>query len=321
MAQNPVNAVPAIKAAIRGYRASESSARDLILTVFKIMDDNLDHTASTINGLVDLLDEEDKKQDLLASWKGFNLEVCTLVLIPVNQLRLILYKKQRRNFPDLVPQSISGEYAGITSGRVLNAKHSTATRSSRPTRQVWDRVAAVASSSSALPRPRQYPSTPGQSQSSRFPPLPSAHPSSSSATNPVPGFRQPKRTTPWSASGSAAAGSRAVEPRSVPALPKVAKNDKPPKLDNDLFPELPASSTARERPQVSGNQSLKRILKSTGPTVSAWHPGNSSGNGDGGVETNADDEIGAEEGMGGKKGKKGKGKQKQMLFTLGSFPT
>jgi len=85
MAPNPVNAVPPIKAAIRGYRASESSARDLILTVFKIMDDNLDHTASTINGLVDLLDEEDKKQDLLGSWKGFNLEVCTLVFILVTQ--------------------------------------------------------------------------------------------------------------------------------------------------------------------------------------------------------------------------------------------
>ena len=104
-------------------------------------------------------------------------------------------------------------------------------------------------------------------------------------------------------------------------MPKVAKNDKPPKLDNDLFPELPALNTARERLQVSGNQSLKRILKSTGPTVSAWHPGNSSGNGNGGMETNVDDEIGAEESVGGKKGKKGKGKQKQMLFTLGSFPT
>jgi len=104
-------------------------------------------------------------------------------------------------------------------------------------------------------------------------------------------------------------------------LPKVAKNDKPPKLDNDLFPELPASNTARERLQVSGNQSLKRILKNTGPTISAWHPGNSSKSGDGGTETNVDDEIGAEESMGGKKRKKGKGKQKQMLFTLGSFPT
>jgi len=93
MAPNPVNAVPAIKAAVRGYRASESSARDLILTVFKVLDDNLDLTASTINGLVDLLDEEDKKQDLLGSWRGFNLEVCTLVFIPVIQLELIFFTK------------------------------------------------------------------------------------------------------------------------------------------------------------------------------------------------------------------------------------
>jgi len=98
-------------------------------------------------------------------------------------------------------------------------------------------------------------------------------------------------------------------------LSKGFKSDKPPKLDNKLFPELPASSTTKERLQVSGNRSLRRIMKNTGPTVSAWQPGN----GDGGAETGVEGEV--EESTGGKKGKKGKGKQKQMLFTLGSFPT
>lgn len=75
LAPNPTSGVPAVKAAIRGYRASESSARDLILTIFKVLDDNLDKTAGVVNGLVDILDEEEKKQDLLGSWRGFNLEV------------------------------------------------------------------------------------------------------------------------------------------------------------------------------------------------------------------------------------------------------
>jgi len=75
LAQNPAAAVPAVKAAIRGYRAHESSARDVISTIFNVLDQNLEHTASVVNGVVDLLDEEDKKQDLLSSWKGFDIEV------------------------------------------------------------------------------------------------------------------------------------------------------------------------------------------------------------------------------------------------------
>jgi hypothetical protein len=39
------------------------------------MDTNLESTASIVNAFVDLVDEEEKKQDLLASWKGFAIEV------------------------------------------------------------------------------------------------------------------------------------------------------------------------------------------------------------------------------------------------------
>ncbi|KXN89163.1 hypothetical protein AN958_06156, partial [Leucoagaricus sp. SymC.cos] len=308
VAPNPTNAVPAVKAAVRGYRASETSARDLTLTVFKVLDDNLEHTATIISGLVDLLDEEEKKQDLLGSWRGFNLE-------------------QRRQFPDLVPQAVGNGYAGITSGRVLNAKNSTASRSSRPSRQVWDRVAAAASSSSAsAPQPRQYVSTQSQSQPpSSFPPLPGVTSSSSNSSGqaPNPAFRQPTRTTAWSASASAVAS-----PRSVPAS-RISKNNKqakPPKLDSSLFPELPSSSAVRGRPKIGGNVSLKNIPGSSSPVVSAWQSGGGTGSGDGMVDSAVDGASGAGNGEGeesgaAKKGKKGKGKQKQMLFTLGSFPT
>ena len=75
LASNPTTAVPVVKAAIRGYRASESSSKDLISTIWNVLDQNLEHAASIINTFVDLLDQEDKKQDLLSSWKGFEIEV------------------------------------------------------------------------------------------------------------------------------------------------------------------------------------------------------------------------------------------------------
>lgn len=85
VASNPATAVPAVRAATRGYRSSESSARDLISTIWNILDRNLDHTAGIVNAFVDLLDEEEKKQDLLASWKGFAIEVDSHALNTVPQ--------------------------------------------------------------------------------------------------------------------------------------------------------------------------------------------------------------------------------------------
>jgi hypothetical protein len=79
LAPNPGTAVPSIKAAIRGYRANEESARGLISTTWTIFGERLEATASIINALVDILDEEEKKQQLLAAWKGFEIEVGVFV--------------------------------------------------------------------------------------------------------------------------------------------------------------------------------------------------------------------------------------------------
>lgn len=76
LAPNPATAVPAVKAAVRSYKASESSARDLISTVWNVLDRNLDGTASVVNALIDVVDEDDKKQSLLTAWNGFKVEVC-----------------------------------------------------------------------------------------------------------------------------------------------------------------------------------------------------------------------------------------------------
>ena len=44
------------------------------------MDQNVDTSATFVNMIVDLLDEEDKKKDLLSAWNGFKIEVRTPLL-------------------------------------------------------------------------------------------------------------------------------------------------------------------------------------------------------------------------------------------------
>ncbi|OSX65392.1 hypothetical protein POSPLADRAFT_1134364 [Postia placenta MAD-698-R-SB12] len=288
LAPNPTSAVPAIQAAIRSYRASESGARDLISTVWNILDRNLDGSASIVNLLVDGMDEEEKRRDLLAAWNGFKVE-------------------QRGQFPELVPTSTGTQWAGVTSGRVLNAKHSTASRSSaQSSRQLWDRVAQAAGSSSSTS------SIPPARPPERFPPL------QPPTTNPA--FRQSQRNTPWASSAAAATPVPMRGPTSVPGPGATSRST--PTLSKSAFPELPSLTVSRvPKSAVSGNQSLKKILGESVPAVPAWagkngaDPSTSSAAGESSAEGGN-----AQESTTGK-GKKGKGKQKQTLFTLGSFPT
>ena len=207
-------------------------------------------------------------------------------------------------------------------------KHSTATRSSQ-SQQVWNRVALAANNSATapppgtVPRPRIPASQPTTPQE-KFPSLTSATSASGSGTpasqhSLAPSHRTSQRTTPWSTSSAQPSNLRA-QPTPVSVSMSASrssskKNAPPPKLSNALFPELPTSSSARIKPQVSGNVSLKNILgASNAPPPAAW--GTSSGHTEGGSDNAGDTEALAQGG----KGKKGKGKQKQTLFTLGSFP-
>ncbi|KAK1218754.1 hypothetical protein PQX77_018554 [Marasmius sp. AFHP31] len=309
-APNPANAVPVVKAAIRGYRASESSARDFISTIYNVLDCHLEHTASIVNSFVDLLEEEEKKQDLLSSWRGFEVE-------------------QRRQFPELVPAAAGSGYAAITSGRVLNAKQSTHTRASKgSSRMVWDRVAQAAGSapsSSAGPGPSSRPKLQVQRPPDKFPPLNAAAPAPRTAAG-------NQRKTPWvnsTPSSSSPAPPPGPKIYSVPgpSASSVKSKQPPPKLSNAAFPELrPSSTNTRTKVPVGGNQSLRNILGISGaaPATNAWGGGSNAAPNDNagtGPEPTSPDEVeeGGAPAVGG--GKKKKGKQKQTLFTLGSFPT
>lgn len=82
---HPTTAIPSVKASMRGFRASESSARDLISTIWTILDQNLEDTAGIVNAVVDILEEDDKKKDLLNSWNGFKIEVRFITLLFVTE--------------------------------------------------------------------------------------------------------------------------------------------------------------------------------------------------------------------------------------------
>ncbi|KAJ7706693.1 hypothetical protein B0H17DRAFT_972658 [Mycena rosella] len=301
LAPNPTTALPAARAAIRSFRAAESSARDLISTLWSVLDARMEPAASIVNALVDILDEPPQRADVLAAWRGFEIE-------------------QRRQFPELVPSAVGSGYAGIASGRVLNAKHATAARGGR---QVWDRVAQAASSS-------------GQ----RFPAL------AAGASGPSAAARPGQRNTPWpsasSATGFAPSSSFVPPPSGAPTpqptpfsthMPSLEQgsgsgngNGKQAKLSSAAFPELAPSPAARARAAVSGNVSLRNILGTGAPVgAGAWGAGGGAGAGasGGGAGAGAAGEEavgGAGAGAGGGK-KKGKGKGKQTLFTLGTFPS
>jgi len=76
LTSNSQSALTSMRGAVRSYRSSESGARDLISTVHTILQQDLDSSASILNLLVDLLDDEEKRRTLLSAWNGFKVEVC-----------------------------------------------------------------------------------------------------------------------------------------------------------------------------------------------------------------------------------------------------
>jgi len=83
----PPRPMGAVGLSFRSYRNSESSARDLISSIWNALDRNLDTSAVFVNTVVDLLDEEDKREDLLSTWDCFKVEVCLPYQSPVLEVR------------------------------------------------------------------------------------------------------------------------------------------------------------------------------------------------------------------------------------------
>ena len=70
----------------RTYAASESNARDLITTIYSILEQDLKTTSSIVGSIADILDDESKKNELLSSLNGFKVEVSCSSLLKVDSL-------------------------------------------------------------------------------------------------------------------------------------------------------------------------------------------------------------------------------------------
>ena len=335
---HPTNAVAGVKLALRDYTASQSAARDLISTVWNTLDRDLDVTASIINLVVDFLEDEEKKMDLLSAWNTFKIERRRELLPEEDDIVVVLRT------------SVGGggggggaDYARAANGRVVLSAHR-ATPPRQAQRAVWDRVARAAERGAPFP-PLRTPHQPSQAQwqshgggggTAPVPPHPIPIP-----TGPTPGGvrnnnKRGTRNTAWSASaasvsaGSASGGGGSggggggndnnnalTTPQSgkpPPAPPPLA-----PTLTNAAFPTLPSSAAPRARPVVVSARStsqLQHIMGSAPPATSAWAPGKNAAVQDEAASA-AEEEVAAE----GKKKGKGKQKQKQTLFMFGSYPS
>lgn len=197
-----------------------------------------------------------------------------------------------------MPSSTPG-YSNAVNGLVLSAKHSTNTRS-RPSNQVWDRVAQAASSSSPLPSTLRGPLPP------KFPALPN------SGQTGTP-FRQSQRTTPWAGSSVTTRPTSTTSTTPAPAIlsQNVSKApSRPSALSKHDFPGLPANQNSLPKGLFSGNKSAKNIVGEVAP--SAWNSAGATG-------TFAQEELQDQSTSEAAGRKKNKGKQKQTLFTMGTF--
>ncbi|CAE6505758.1 unnamed protein product [Rhizoctonia solani] len=281
------NGAIAIRGAIRSYKASESSAKDMLATIRIVVDDNMNVMSSLVNGLVPLFDEE-KRKDILNAWNGMKIE-------------------QRDQFPSLTPTSLGSGFADIASGRVLNVKYSTrssgsrAGSSSRSAGALWDRVERVAAGlGGPTPPALQSSAAPKPIKPGAFPPLGGSSNSRSGAS-----------FTPWSSTAATQTSQHIViTPARAPEHTKGNAGRPPPIASSSAFPELPSSSASRVAiPKMGGNQSLKRIAGESPAPTNVW--------GGGDDDTLVFEEPAPATNVGGK-GKKKKGKE--TLFTLGSFP-
>ena len=75
LTSNSSAAETSVRSAVRSFRASESTARDVISTFYNLVNRDLEATASLVVPLVDLLDDEGKRKELLESFNGFKIEV------------------------------------------------------------------------------------------------------------------------------------------------------------------------------------------------------------------------------------------------------
>lgn len=292
--------VTSFRSSVRAFRSGEMSANDLVDNIYSLVGD-VDNSASVVHGLMDLLEDADKRNDVLAAW---------------NKLRL-----QRTHFPSLVPIAGSGS-AGSEAVRNVKSRSSASNSD-----QIWANVeraathrgggvgggwGAVAGGMAARSR-----GVTGASKEQHFPTLGSASNfSSSAAKRNVPGsaahsaasnggrsstvgLKATHGSTPWSTASS----STRVAPPSEPSPPVPYSSGSYPKssaakaaastpngtakasraTSTAAFPMLPtnasAAALAAQRRAVLSNSSSRGGSGAATPTTAAVWGATSTGDG------------------------------------------
>ncbi|WVQ68449.1 uncharacterized protein L199_006657 [Kwoniella botswanensis] len=315
------------RSAVRSYKNNESTAKDMVDTIFHVFDRDLDTTTGIVREISSLFSGDGDGE------KGRN------VLEALNAFRV----EQQEQFPSLgnvTPQGLGSNYAGITSGQILNAKRSTRTAGGgggSGSRTVWSRVEAAAASH-PVNRPTATTGSNGRyvpgsgarvpiSSTSAFPSL----------SGPSSGTAKPSHSTPWAGGGGGGSSSKTPSALAGPQIRSVnfpvATKAKP--LNNNAFPSLPSSSnkglSADEKKALFSkpnprDESIRRIIGANPnpPPSNGW--GTSTNTNTNTVnmenmsisESPADNSTNTQSQQGG--GGKKKGKSKQLLFSVSARP-
>ncbi|SPO30149.1 uncharacterized protein UTRI_05988 [Ustilago trichophora] len=229
---NSESRITSFRHSVRQFKNGESSARDLISTIHSLVGE-MDDCAPLVNGLVDLLDDQDKSRALGDAWNAYRIE--------------------RTQFPSLTPNAASSSTFGLSSGSGYagagvrggaNSLRSIKKSSAASSSQVWDNVerAASATSGHGSGKPvalrEHFPSLGNASRSHGTPSIPGslahavAHNAATrsatsggvkwtSASPVVSGTSTPK---PFVARVHAASTSKSVNPSSKSAFPSLPTN-------------------------------------------------------------------------------------------------
>ncbi|KAG7570946.1 hypothetical protein FFLO_01144 [Filobasidium floriforme] len=306
--------------AIRSYKNNEAPARDLVDTVYSVLNRDSEDTFRVVRRVADTMrGDDDKVRGILTALNAFKID-------------------RQNEFPTLAgtatpPVSLGTGYSGIASGKVLNAKR--ATRTAGSASQVWDRVERAAAS-----MPVSRPSAPsataqgvskgkatmnGKGQivpGAAFPSLASSSSSKAGASNASTtsaAARLAATTSVTSGSGYSSAAQPLI--RSV-HMPNVASSSNKPGRapappSKSAFPSLPATSSTKERPNFARDEMVRRMKGDNSFVPPAGWQSPPEGGSTPVVEDEGEMFGGASGGGGGGGGGKKKKKGKEMLFTLG----
>jgi hypothetical protein len=324
------------RSAVRQFRHNESGAKDMLDTIFNVLERDAEATTGVMKEVAEIFSSDaEKQQSILETLNGWRAE-------------------RQDQFPALShPTGLGTNWAGVTSGRILDAKRTTHTSGRSPSsRHLWDRVEAAAASSQPSSRSAATTGPGGRWVPGIGVGSVSAFPSLGEGSSAKGKGSAPAHSTPWS-SGGAGSGSKTPPVLTGPIIRSVnfpapkASASKP--LNKTAFPGLPTTgkSSAAERAALFAkptprDDSIRRITGKTGGgsgserTSGATTPtagwGLAGQMGDLGVEDGDGTEGAAGAGAGagagvngngngigpGAGGKK-KGKNKQLLFSVGGL--